>query len=600
MALLTGSAPISLFTVPALADREWLSVNSKQTDATALDPVCQALGVKEIPSTNPGFEVEMPSFTHRTTTVPVGVNSFLYDRMIRQSGATRLDGQVLNLGQIREDKLISETLWNGFNKHIKITDISYSYVGSGVTVNTPEVDDIANPIQEIPLEIEITIAGSPLFDVDITITYEELEGVHIGTEHTYTFSVAGSRLPQKEFVFLTDANWTGGLTVKSKWLTSIYQASETSETRQMLRSKPIRDMSYEFASTGKDFTTATWGFLQSLALSQSYVPFFVDPAVVTETWSGGKIYCDTVKKRFYVGGTVVIVLRKFDNSYVDGSKNDLAIHYTAVVAGVDTDGLYLVTSPLAELPKGTTIYPGMLSEIAVEENVIESISAERSIVNINLEEVYGSTTLPIVNDPYSPTEFYDKPFFDFEWNWINPPKTGVSRPSDRDSSGRSNIVIPKTDKTQSTIEALVSVHSRVEWWEVGGFLDYIKGRYKSFWLKSPLDGLRKGVYTLYDGSDLTEFEVVFVGGFNNLSSVQAVWLQAADGTQQIAKVTNITETFPGSYVFEIDPVEIPDIASLKQAFLVRNSKDEVEERWITSQGLVEIPLSLIELPAGYE
>lgn len=599
MALLTGISSTSLFTVPVLSDREWLSINSKQVDETAFDPVCQLLLEPEENGVNTAFDLEIPSFPTKLCSGNVGVNSFLYDRFIRQSGTTRLDGQTLNLGQIRGDTLIAETLWNGFNKHVEITDISYSYSGSGVTVVTPEETDVINPLQEVPLEIEVTIAGNPLFDVDITITFVELDGVFAGTTHTYEFTVAGSRLAQKEFTFLSDANWDGGLTVTNRYLTSIFEASETSETRQLIRSVPTREITYEFAAMGKDFVTVAWGYLQGLARRQTYMPLFEDVAVVTQDWTGGKIYCNTLYRRFYAGRTVVIAPRRYDHSYKEGTKNDTALYYTATIAAVEEDGIYLVFSPLAEIPKGTSVYPGVLSEIAIEENTIEAISAERTIINVSVDEVYGQLALPITNSDYSPTLFYTHPFFDFEWNWNVSPKMGVSRPADSKNSGRYKTIIPKTGYSQTNINIVVSVHDREEWWDISGFFGYVKGRYRSFWLKSPIDGLRKGTYTLYDGDELTELEVIFLGGVNNLYSVQALWLKATDGTEVITKVTGLREAYGGGYIFEIDPVVIPDIMAIKQAFFVRNTKDEVKETWMTSEGLVEYKLSLLELPAGY-
>lgn len=599
MALLTGISPISLFTVPILEDREWISVNSREIGDSSFNPYFKILAEPTENGAKAPLVLLGTALPAYSATNEGGVNSFLYDRIIRQSGVTRLDGQVLNLGQIREDTQVAQTLWNGFNKHLQVTGITYSYPGSGVTITLPEEDDILNPLQEVTLMVEVTIAGSPLFDVDIVISFLELDGVYAGTTRTYEFSVAGTRLAQKEFTFLSDANWEGGLTVTNRWLTSIFEASETSETRQILRSVPIREITYEFAAMGKDFVTAAWGYLQGLARRQTYMPLFEDVAIVTQDWAGSKIYCDTIHKRFYAGRTVVIALRRYDGSYKEGTRNDTALYYTATIAAVEDDGIYITSSPVAEIPKGTTVYPGILSEVAVEENTLQAFSAERTVVNVSIDEVYGQLALPVTNADYVPTLFYGHPFFDFEWNWRTSPKMGVKRPADSKNSGRYKIVTPKTGYSQTSINIVVSVHSREEWWDISGFFGYVKGRGKPFWLKSPIDGLRKGTYTLYDGDELTELELIFLGGVNNLYSVQALWLKATDGTEVITKVTGLREAYGGGYIFEVDPVAIPDIMSVKQAFFVRNSKDEVKETWMTSEGLVEYNLSLIELPEGY-
>jgi hypothetical protein len=590
--VLQGVDPILLWVKPDLGDRDFLSSNLFAVTVDTFDPCNTPL----MEARDNGGRAVFSSYPHWSARLVGkdngGPASFLYDRLIRQAGVERLDGKPLDLGQIREDRGVTETLWNGFNSLRTISSISYSYITSGVVVTAPLVGASLLPLSQIPLEMAISIDGAPIFDVDITITLDN--------GYEYVFRVRGSRLTRKEQTFFSDANWTGGLVMTSRYLTSIFKANETSEVRQCCRVHPVKEMTFEFAVTGRDFVTAAWGLLQGLARVRTYLPLYQDVAYVTQKWTGGKIPCDTRYKRFFPGYKVIIAPRRYDLSYKEPTNNDTAIYYTATISQVVADGIYVTSSPLAEIEAGTAIYPAILSEIAVGDvNGIAVVSGERAIFDVTINEVYGSEVLPVANADYVPTLFYDFAFFDFEWNWLTPPEVFVGRDAVVDDSGRYQTMRTNTPYSTSRFKAVVAAYDRESWWALAGFLGFIKGRHKAFWVKHPLHSIRKGIYTLYAGSNLTELEVYFYGGESNLYSAQALWLQSSDGTEVITKITGHRASGVGGFILEVDPVEISDIVNIRQVFLVRSDSDEIQENWITASGLVEVGLNMIELPAGY-
>lgn len=539
-----------------------------------------------------------PSIPVAAHLVPDFANDFYSHYFLTPSRLDQQDIRV-DLGIISENRHVELQLWNLYPPQMRVVSVAYNYPSSGVTVQSPVVLDTVAPFGFLPLVLYVTLAGPHLFAPVITITLEETTGLNIGTTHTVVITVSGTRA-QKEFTFLSDANWSGGLSMSSRWLTSIYAASEVSETRQLLRSRPCREMSFEFGVTGKDFITAAWGYLQALARRRTYMPLWQDVSVVQADWEGGKLLCDTSYRRFYTGQVIVIRKRRYDNSTYEGTRNDTAIYYTATITGVEAEGLYILAPTTAEINAGDVVYPGILSEIAVDENSITAVSAERAIVQVTLNEVFGENTMPITNSAYSPTLFYSMPFFNFEWNRTKFPVLSVSRPADVEESGRYQMVRTRTGFSQTSIGAKVSAHNRQEWWSLAGFFDYIKGRYKPFWVKNPLSTFRKGNYELYSGSNLIEIELVTYGGGNNIYSTQALWLKNAAGVEKITKVNAILAASSGGYVFQIDPVLITDVTEIKQAFLVRNESDEVTEHWYGVDNVVEWELNLVELPGGYQ
>ena len=591
MAILNGLKQDSYLAQP-LTDRTYLSPNVITVTDSTFDPNSSRL---EEPNTGVALRnIVTPGGTIYQGIKTESVNSFLYDRYVRQDGDERQDGIILDVGVINDSQTITQSLWNGFDETVEIQSIGFSYPTSGVTIIAPILTEEFQFYEERPLEIFIDISGEQFFDVDITITYDNSE--------TYVFTVRGTRQPLKEFTYLSPANWKGGLAIETQYLTSIYQAAETSETRQALRVDPVRLMKYEFAAVGESFSTVLWGFLQSLAKRRTYLPLFQDGTVTTQDNVGVRIFCDTTYRRFYAGDTLLIVLRRFDRSHDAGTNTDEAMYYPAIISAVSDTFIDLTALPdgLTEVPQGSIVYPGIFSEIAVKKNVFSVFKTTGSIVTVEINEVFGSTTIRATNSSYSPTLFYDQAFLDIPINWNVRPKVGVGRDVVSLKGGRYKTIIAKSGFSTASIDIIISVHNRPDWWELSGFLNYIKGRLRAFWIKHPLEAYILGDYTLFSGPDVTEVEVLTQGGINNTYSLQAVWVKSSTDEEKIIKVDAIRAGFTSSsIILELDPTTITDIVEIRRAFLVRNISDKVKEQWYRDDGVVEVKLKTQELPAGY-
>ena len=589
MSILAGLLQASLLVQP-FADRTYLSSNVLSGGDSTFNPAASRLVLEEGGSTL--YHPVIVLNTSKTGVPSVGVNTFLYKRIIRLERAVRQDGLPINVGAIPGSDTIEQTLWNGFKEVVTVTAIAYSFPTSGAIVTDPIETEVFNVYEERPLIIFIDPDGDPFSGVEVTITFSN--------GATSIFTIVDFQIPQTEFTYFSQANWLGGMRMESQYLTSIYKASETSETRQALRPKPIRKISYEFASVGGDFSTVLWGFMQGLTKRRTYLPLFQDGSVVTQDSTGTKIYCDTVNKRFYVGNTLLIAIRRYNRSHRQGTSDDEAIYFTGIIGSVFDTFINIIAPPLAEIPKNSMVYPGIFSEIATKNNTFEIFRPTGAIADVTINEVFGPTTLEADNSDYSPTFFYGDAFFTFEWNWKVHPKVGLKRDAIILKKGRYATTIPRTGFSTASIEAAVAVHSRAEWWELTGFLNYVKGRYRAFWVKHPLDAYKLGSYTQFDGADLEEVEVLTQGGINNMFSIQAVWIKDSNGVEYIVKVNAIRAGgTPSSVILELDPTVVTDVEKIKRVFLVRNTSDKIIEHWFTDQGVVEVNMKMVELPGAY-
>ena len=593
MTIFNGTNEDFTLIVQPLADYSDFSPNVISVTDSSFNPTAHRLSTPSEEGTLLHNPVS-PSHAPLTRISAEGVNSHMYSRFIRQDGATRLDGQDINVGVIREDDEISQTLWNGFDDFVTVSSIAYSYASSGVSVIAPIVSEEYRYYEERPLEINITITGDTFFDVDITITFSN--------GATSVFTVRGQRQPIKEFTYLSQANWKGGLAIETQYLTSIYKASETSETRQALRVNPVRKMKYEMVSVGEVFSTVLWGFMQGLTARRTYLPLFQDGSVATADSSGNRIFCNTRYKRYYSGDQLLIVFRRYDRSSRDGTETDESIYYTATISSVNDDYIDVLTLPseISSVPKNSMVFPGLYSEIAIKGNKFNVFKETGAIAVVEIKEVFGATTLQATNDSYTPTLYYGDAFLDLPLNWDELPQVSVGRDMIKTKGGRYDRYTPRSDFSTGKLTLTISAHTREEWWEMTGFLNYIKGRLRAFWVKHPLAAYILGTYTLFSGSDIIEMEVQTRGGINNTYSLQAVWVKSSIGEEEIIKVTGIRAGFTSSSVIlELDPTTITDIIEVRRAFLVRNTSDKVKEQWFTDDGVVEVKLKTIELPGGY-
>ena len=578
MSILTGLLQASLLVQP-FADRTYLSPNVLSGGTSIYDPAPARLALPEEGGST-FYSPVLVLNTPKTGVSPVGVNAFLYDRIIRQDGATRKDGFSINVGIIDDSDIVIQSLWNGFGEKITVTNIDFSTPTSNVSVNAPIVAEEFNPYEERELNITINIEGETLFDVDITITFDN--------GATYVFNVTGVRRPGTR-VLLSDANWKGGIRMESQYLTSIYKASDTSETRQARRDRPIRKIKYEIIVTDANQAAIQWSFLQGLARRRTYLPLLQDKSVVTQDSTGLLIHCDTVKKRYYVGDVIIIVL-----------KEDKFIYHTGIIDGITDTTISVLSSALLTVSEGSFVYPGIYSEIEIVGNSFEPYKITGAITTIIINEVFGTTTIQSDNSSYSPTLFYGDAFFTFGWNWKVLPKVSIKVDAIVLKGGRYNTTIQKTNFTTISVDAAVSVHSRAEWWELTGFLNYIKGRYRAFWIKLPYEGYILGAYRLFDGSNLIEVEVNTEGGINNMFSIQAIWVKDSNGVETIIKVEGIRSGLTeDSVVLELDPTVVVDVVELRRAVLMRNTSDKIIEQWFTDQGVVEVNMKMVELPGAY-
>jgi len=361
-------------------------------------------------------------------------------------------------------------------------------------------------------------------------------------------------------------------------------------------------MKYEMVSVGEVFSTVLWGFMQGLAERRTYLPLFQDGSVATADSSGNRIFCNTRYKRYYSGDQLLIVLRRYDRSSRDGTETDEAIYYTATISSVNDDYIDVLALPseISSVPKNSMVFPGLYSEIAIKGNKFDVFKETGAIAQIEIKEVFGETTLQATNPSYSPTLYYGDAFLDLPLNWDEFPEVGVGRDMIKIKGGRYDRYVPRSDFSTGKLTLTISAHSREEWWDMTGFLNYIKGRLRAFWVKHPLEAYILGTYTLFSGSDIIEMEVQTRGGINNTYSLQAVWVKSSIGEEEIIKVTGIRTGFTdSSVILELDPTTITDIIEVRRAFLVRNTSDKVREQWFTDDGVVEVKLKTIELPGGY-
>jgi len=524
----------------------------------------------------------LPKF-NATTRVSQGVNTPYYERFVQVDNEYIVpDTFAITLADVNADTYVTRGVMNGWRTDEEILSFSYSS-SAGVSVNTPAVGHVFNRHTETAFQILVTGNHiTAVFNVTITITT---------TNHTYYLYVRGNRRLEPG-TFLSVANWNEPIGIENKWWTSVFQGTDTSETRKMLRPIPQRVLNYVSLFSGIVQVQQAWALVHGMVRQRRYFPVVPDVTRVEEETTSSTILCDTTLRNFQVGYYIVAIHAGFDNSIGYAFDNDTTQLIPMLVTAI-TDTSITVSGGVPEtLEKGDYIYPAILAEVAIKPLTMKLFSDKKGTLDFNISEVVGSTMLPNANSDYSPTLYHDRADLELEHNWTERPSVGFARPASVSDSGRYQVMDYYHDGSRATMSVLVSAMSREAVWELRGKLSYMQGRYNYFWVTSPLDLIDVG-----PTQSTSKIEIISSANLGNLESMFGIYIENAAGDKDFLSGAVVNNA--GALEFEYDDTtSVLSVTIVKQAYLMRLGKDSVSEVWHSPE-VLEVKLNMIEVLGAY-
>jgi hypothetical protein len=374
-------------------------------------------------------------------------------------------------------------------------------------------------------------------------------------------------------------NWYGGTNTTRRFLTDIYQAGTSAETRKAKRYIPIRDINTPISYYNKETAMQARATGHICASANYALPLYMDKAFATAASEPLRIYCPTQYRRFEAGGLVAILRKK------EGNATDF--YDISTILSVEPDGLILSSSIQNSYAQGDLVYPLTTCLPAFDAVGHEVFNDRSGEFRISSTELFGSG-LGLENPDYSPQLMRGIPVYPFDINYGEATDSSLSAQGSYGDSGRGQayytINSPSVSYSGTSVFA-----SRADWWEAVGFFNYIKGMFRKFWYMEPID-----IFDVSSYPSVTEIDLQTSVSEFDIGFIKYILMTDSTGAEQIVEVTDVT-TISGGLRLTTESRTIGEPVKLRTAKLVRLSSDAVEEAWLTD-AVVTVSFEFMELP----
>jgi hypothetical protein len=566
MAVYGGQNTSGLFG-QALNTRTYLSTNMQTGDDYTYNP-----SEYLITSTDNGPAVLSPptGVVNVYTVLPVSnPNTVFYKEPHFISEGLIIDGGTLFLGTVIAGLSFFLGVFNNKNYSRTVQAVGIASASAGISVGNLSASDVFGPYEEISVELNIDSVGDAIINTVFFVKF-------IGDPVTYQIAVQGIRV---KATYLLDMNWYGGTFTTRRFLTDVYQAGTSAETRKAKRYIPIRDINTPISYYNKETAIQARSTANICALTEYALPLYMDKAIATAASEPLRIYCPTEYRRFEAGGLVGILRKK------EGNATDF--YDISTISSVESDGLILVSALQNSYVQGDIVYPITICLPAFDAVAIDVFNDRSGEVKISSTELFGSG-LELENTNYTPTLVRGIPVYPFDINYGESTGTGTTAQGEYADSGRGQsyytIDAPETSYSGTSV-----FYTRAMWWDAVGFFNYIKGMFRKFWYTEPID-----IFDVASYPSVTEIDIETSVSQYDIDFIRYIKMKDSAGSEQIVEVTNVA-AISGGLRLTTESRTIGEPVNLRLAKLVRLSSDAVEEAWLTD-AVVTISFEFMELP----
>jgi len=495
-----------------------------------------------------------------------GLGEALYDRIIVDPTSISLDRI---LGTATEDVEV----WSTYREKKTCTSISGDVEGVEIGTGPTDVPFDFDPYGSFKYTIVVDKDGPAVVDTSYIwiITGADVADV----------TVDGLRLVYPIF----QHNWLESFELSSSFVTSLFLAGTSAESRAGTRKRPKRSSTASFRAQDEGTTRGMVAALNRIATKEYPAIIYCDLTEVDSVdVSARQINIDTEYKRFFVGGYVVVLS--------GDSLQKAAIPFT--ITAVYSDHVIVQESfSSATIHAGDKIFPGYLAKYTVESGVTMNHWTNADM-EYSATEKPGATRLPARYDsvPSTIDQYGGKMIFDFDHNWKSGYGISSKMYGEDHTLGANSIFVPKGDRPALSYDLELSLNSRAEIWRLGGFFELAKGRLESFWYMpdyAPFVLVSVGTSTVVveswtDSSVLAE------------AVSQFVYLQTSTGTSFYPISSATYDSVTDRMTFTVTGTILESLLDVTRSgfgSLVRFASDEMSESWVT-RSIATVDVSLIE------
>jgi len=376
-----------------------------------------------------------------------------------------------------------------------------------------------------------------------------------------------------EPVALFSPNWSGPVTLQSRYRTVIEGSWSSAEHRFALVDSPGRSLSFSLGAYQADATHRLRSILLRFARARTPVPLYCDQTVLTgligpNTYSG-----DFTNRRFLPGGWFVSMLPS-----ASGITDQFEFRRILTV---------LPSSIVLDAPLSSIYHQGSLAFPVLECQLELNLSADvvTDIVNAGqlvLTETVGPSALAatVASGVFTATIFDGHPILPFDLQWVDV-GAGAFRLGERSQVGITSVVQLFGNRPGNTFTLPFQGRTRTESFALTKFFDGLRGRLRPFWIANPSAGLRllsiDGGNTLHFAAPTSERDWETIGHLSVF--------RISTSLTSIHEITFSVEA-AGEHLLDINP-PLPSFTAsdylVSSAHLVRLDSDELEEEWVSDR-----------------
>ena len=501
------------------------------------------------------------------------VNSPFYQGVYFQQAAVIINGGVVPLGFITSDTFYSFELFITHAISLTVEAIGVYQASANVTVENLSVGDPWYPYEEKTISLLATEGGAGIINTDFYIKFVE-------DPRTYTIGLSGARAGRS---FLFEPDWSDGIVVERRFLTSVFESHDMSETRKILRHRPLRSIEASLMFSNKYGAGLMWSRLRDAAKAETAHPWYPDRSPLTAQPLASRVYCDVTYRRFQEGG------------YAFLAKNVSSvgqIYYEIVqILTLHADGFTTVSPIEKAYAVNDPCYPAFTCYAALSGNASELYTEYKGMYSFVAEEVYSTDTLDSENSGYTPTVRNGFPMLDVLATFNSNPEIEILMGGESKDSGRGTLVTTKgVPYVTQTVTALC--RDKEECWNTVGFFNYLKGRGKPFWAKSELNFL-----SITGTSGNIKFSIDNLNSVADMDYLTYVHITDANGDYDVLEVVNRVVS-GGGIEIEVEANSLAGIVTVRQAHAVRLAEDVITEEYLTDSVMLTT-FTVQELQGAY-
>jgi hypothetical protein len=388
-------------------------------------------------------------------------------------------------------------------------------------------------------------------------------------------------LPDNYEVFIH--SWESGLSLANAYMTDVTSSPITgAEERRSLRDKPRRTMQARYVNTTRAIIDRLIVNARKLTSTRVPFPLYCDESIGAADSASGQtsVWCDTTLRRFFVGGRVLIV------PHVDGNFVAMDELDTGIIEEIHDDHLVLEGNlSLSFFAGHFSVYPLIDCEIVLRPQV--SFETHHTVQwELTVNEILGANTLPATRfgRPLNMATLEGLPILDFnkDQNFDQGVAVEYVRDGDEYGRGRGKVVDPNDYRYKQVTRWNLLAHTREAVWTVVQFLDWARGRGRSFfamdeedlWTPISLDPTFIEIDPLGEFSDF-ETDLDFIGIEMNDGTIHARRVNTIQDLTTVWRVTTTGDDWPS-----LDLTDIRRISRVRKSRLV---DDEFTEDWRTTE-----------------